>query len=1210
MNFKEIENLIKYLPVLLTGVREGEIIQGTKTQSKNCILKIVKGNVPPSKEMLNCVRQFPDLYSIFLNKIRSIKFFSNLTKNQRDVWLKENESNLDLYFQDLDLEVDLIDYGDSDFLKLDLEHLDLTSQTYPIKYLYNLFPSKPTSEGLKGRHTLIFRRGIWKVVNIFEEYTDYYEGLVIDTIYDFDIKSQIELNSNHVVYRFNSFNSKEISTKISLGIAARKSCKLTEEDIIQVIQELFPSKNIYFYYSLVKEQTQTFTPSSYKSLLQKIIRKRAERTIMYSQDSRFSLDNEIVLCCVIGLLILHPGSFVPDIQRYVRGVESALKRTIITLYEDAIVYDIQKCIRVVCYALLCQRIPKYNPNKIIVKDCMELAITGLRSPKAYLYKFDRSIEPYIPSLNLKNHEIVSLIIDELKSFETDLCMVRYIASNKKMFVSNLERDMYMEIYHYIDFHCQPEIVYYIDLKSVEELCEKSNKVYGKLFSKLFHQVTGVNPRRDKQHSHKEIDLDFVRIVQKAQKNMYKFKIKKNMKINYDVIGNKTYKFKLDNGVLAGMLGSIEMKYKNLNCLVQLSPKDPNIIHVIKKPSRNMKNPFLNDKDEEIIISSFSKRLSKGIKLKAIPPITPYLRSVSLKKDSEYFKIITPKKREIEWSKVSNYKLCVELFEYCYKNKVYNVDLFLSEDLKNMGICADYPKYLRKIIKSTSQNIILRVLYYLNTKDDKIVMTKISRDGGGASQIPMKEDVGAFKVLCKLTLLFPAILILVSYTTFKIKNIYLLDMVRKKIIQLLKSKEHNIDKRLWGDIRERNNRTLFDYQISCLDEMKESYLRGRKGCFLWLDVGLGKTLIVLHYLKYLIDKENISYIIYTLPSSAIKSVVEEVQMFGFEYCILVPIKSKKYETYNFSKNIKPQKYKINIIEHDHLRRCNDELIHYANKSIFVIDEVHKCLNESKRTSVCLNLSKLSKFFVALTGTPIIDSNTYKLMWWLEQIVPFKVNDKNFWVATHSMVSRRVSTHVICEYKDIELEITNEEYNYLAPIGVGGLNISPKHSDIIRAMELCWNICDEHIVEMCCDYYKSSVGCFIVTRNYKHLIKLYNQLIDNNIFEEDIFLIDKDNTLYFTDETVEKNITPDYKFVLTTLNNSTGYTLTRLNKMITGVYPSNNATREQLEGRINRVSQNSNSVEYITVHCGILTYIYQKHKYTKSLSLVLKELSEEL
>lgn len=1222
MDIKEAEKLVNYQNLLLTGAREGEIIKGIRTQSKNTILKIVKGNVPPCKLILDNIREFPNLYSFFIDRLKYIPFFRRLTKLQRREYLEDNESVLDIYLSDLDLMVDVIECGEGDFLNLDLSNLDLINCTYSIKYLYNLFPKKPTSDGLKGRHTLIFRRNIWKVVNLFQEYKDVYDDLVIDTT-DGCMKMGIHLNSSQVVYRFDSFesdynyeNSKKKfipnEEKTDLGIVDYKSRKLSENDIIEIITQIFPNKNVMKYYNYIKKCTETFTPSGYKSLLQKIIRKRSERCIFYTQNERFSFQNEFVLCCILGLLVLHPGSFVPDIQKYVRGVESALKRTLITLYEDAIIYDKTLCIRVACYAFLCQRIPKYYPPLHVISDCMKLAIHGLCSPRAYIYKFDRGIKPYTPSLDIQDHQIVSLIMDELRSFETDLLMIRYISTFDEDFVENSERDRYMEIYHFVDFHCQPEIVYYLDLKYVDCLSDRSNAPYHKLFRKLFHEVTGINPRRNKQHEYFDIDPKIVSMVQKAQKNLYRFKIKKHNNLDYEICDIIDYEFKLDDGVLAGMLGSTEIKYKNINCLVQLSPKDPHIIHVIKKPSRTMKDPFLKEEDEESVINIFQKKIEKGIRLKAIPPITPSFIGVSLKKDDDEFKIITPKKKEISWSKISNQKINIPLFEIDTSNIKYNVDLLICDSLKNLGIDVDYLEKLERLLSITSQEIIFRVLFYIDTKNDIIEMTRVSRDGGGTLQIPIKEDVGAFKVLCRLTLIFPMIITLIKPTIFKIHNVCLLDIIKKNILSILRknTSRKNYIKLNWGDIGEKNNRINFEYQESCLLEMKDQHRQGNKGCFLWLDVGMGKTLIVMYYLKYLILNEDIHYVLYTLPSSAIESVIQEIEYFGFDYCIIVPIKSKKYEKYNFSKDKKPQKFKINIIEHDHLRRCSDELIHYSSKSVFVIDEVHKSLNESKRTSVCLNLSKLSKYFVALTGTPIIDSNTYKLMWWLEQIVPFKVNDKNFWVAVHSMISRKVSTNVECIYNDVKLDIFDERYDLVAPVGVGGLNTSPKHSDIIRAMEMCYRVCDNYMVDVCYEHYLKNCGLFVVTRNKRHLLNMYNLLLEVGIEEKDVFLIQKDSALYFTDETVERKLTHDYKFVLTTLNNSTGYTVTRLSKMITSVYPSNNATREQLEGRINRVSQNSDSVEYITIHCGILSYIYHKHRYAKSLSLVLKELSDEI
>ena len=58
------------------------------------------------------------------------------------------------------------------------------------------------------------------------------------------------------------------------------------------------------------------------------------------------------------------------------------------------------------------------------------------------------------------------------------------------------------------------------------------------------------------------------------------------------------------------------------------------------------------------------------------------------------------------------------------------------------------------------------------------------------------------------------------------------------------------------------------------------------------------------------------------------------------------------------------------------------------------------------------------------------------------------------------------------------------------------------------------------------------------------------------------------------------------------------------MVTSVYPSNEASRTQIEGRINRVNQNSLDVIYDVIHTGILTNILENHNKARSLVKALK------
>jgi len=60
-------------------------------------------------------------------------------------------------------------------------------------------------------------------------------------------------------------------------------------------------------------------------------------------------------------------------------------------------------------------------------------------------------------------------------------------------------------------------------------------------------------------------------------------------------------------------------------------------------------------------------------------------------------------------------------------------------------------------------------------------------------------------------------------------------------------------------------------------------------------------------------------------------------------------------------------------------------------------------------------------------------------------------------------------------------------------------------------------------------------------------------------------------------------------------------------VTSVYASNNATREQLEGRINRPGTPYKKLYMYTVHAGILSYILERHDSARSLSEAIKAIS---
>ncbi len=242
----------------------------------------------------------------------------------------------------------------------------------------------------------------------------------------------------------------------------------------------------------------------------------------------------------------------------------------------------------------------------------------------------------------------------------------------------------------------------------------------------------------------------------------------------------------------------------------------------------------------------------------------------------------------------------------------------------------------------------------------------------------------------------------------------------------------------------------------VDDMIKNEEVGNKGNFIWVPVGLGKTLAILSYLQW--RKENGTlplYILYTLPESAIKSIIQEIKYFDIPVNLIIPLvdvktRKAKYKEAGvvISQSCDPHPFAINLIEHDHLRRCGETLTKIASDCILIVDEVHKTLNDTKRTSVALEIAQLSRDFIVLTGTPVIDSNTYKLIGWLEQVVPYEVNTKNFWVAANSMIAKKVNTGVKVVREEIIAPFTKteeERYKNLVPPALGGTNVKPSNQE---------------------------------------------------------------------------------------------------------------------------------------------------------------------
>lgn len=1269
---KRARDELQSFSVLLTGARKGDMLIGLRTQSKNSIIQLFYADVPPDHRTLDTLRSFDEIWIQFLNKLNTIPYFSKLSQFEKELYLEYAQRIEDIYLDDVEgLKIKVLDIGESTeggFLQLPPSDVEYLSQSEPlfVNEITERFPKKPGSTGLKGRHTLIFRRGLWKIYFEGEE-VDFFNGLVIDAYEGIILKStKKKLREKLILFenipkKYSGVKQEIVETQticIKITSIPQQSFSSEREKLLSCINRVLNHHAIPAITSETLEkiisyfELYSFTPAGYKSLLQKIIRFGPRDNVEFFSEKIYP---PVLLLVTIGVLFLHPGSFVPDIQRYVTGMESAFKRTVVTLLEDSYVLEgsLKGLVTCILSAFLGQRLRSWKPELPYLEKCFNIALEGYFSLKAFVWDIKKGLE--MPRLviepNSTSLQIVSSMLDELRSFSGDLALARYLAYEQVNYgklsytttsFENIPHSMPIE--HCIDQHWAPEIAYLYSEKTIKENLSVGNSPFSKLFIRIFSEVTGINPFRPPRkgitmnvgsYDTSFEEREFVKETRKAQRSVLFSKNKIEPSHDLDTTPNTfslTYSFGPE--WIAGMIGVIEVPStkKGPTALVTLAPSHLQTTEVsctlvaIRKPFREMKDPFLSDERTEEAISYVKNLLQEGIIIKDDSIPLPFLKGAICKWDEEssnFFFLVDKVWKNWE-SVLLNGK---EEIPFIKNPPIISFDISeLSEkafSITSKGIYPNPSEKMEEIVSSSTISTISRLIGYLSNKSI-IQFKRIGRDGGGSKDIVIAEDVYAYQLFLKIYLLFPF--------AFSRKKSSALDFYVKNkacVLFIIERLQHTISKKnrmeiddvyynYGGNVGDTSARVLWEHQIEAIDQLKENIKKGRKGSFLWLPVGSGKTMIVLEYLLSKIkNKTMMPYVIYTLPSSAMQSIIHEIESYHFPYTILIPLKNAKKYSFpqeHIKKDCVPLMNHINLIELDHLRLCEDTLSEYVKDSIFIIDEVHKALNETKRTATALQFSHLSREFIALTGTPIIDSNTYKLVWWLEQIVPFEVTQNNFWVTANDMISRKFVTGVIVRHDSIYMKMSYQEeqlYKKLVPNALGGINEHPRPSDFQKAMELCYTISNRGMIETIREMLQEKRGVFVVAKDIKHQEELFQLLVTQLIVPpEHIFLITGSSSIFLTDEAVETKKVPDYKVVITTVRKSAGYTLTRLSAMVTSVYPSNNADREQLEGRINRIGQKSPDVIISTIHCGILTYILTKHMDAKNLSAVLSALASDI
>lgn len=1145
----------------ITGIRSGEYVRGIGKQTKNVRFQIefyAEGVhfYPPIKKIVEMM-EIRDLH-LFARDCLDWGHFKDLSVKDRVQKIQTEMVDKDLYLSDLVCRIRFLDLGNSEFNgdKISEENRVrlMSGEWLEMKEVYLMFPF--TSKGAK-RHTLIFRPDNWEIYdpNVQVKYDYYYNlltGVYSDTVFPglTCFKAEYEKDGK----------------KIFVGVCDLPS--MTKESIHPFIDEN------------IQKEVEWFSPSVYKSLIQKSIRLRPLEVASVLSDNRYPVES--VLISAFMLLLKHPGAFVPNLNTFVIGIESAFKRLGVCLLEDS--YGTLEAVSSLFLAALASR-NGYFPSLDFLNRCIQWMIESL-GPRTMLYETSAQTKDLLS----ENEKRCGAYLEALGSFESDINMVYSVFNLKQEKISLIERPAIMPFYHCLDQHSITEIAY-LHMEYV-----KADVSW--IFDEIWEKGTGINSRL------KPFILN--PYISNAQKWLWILKSNYYRNKEWIELNEEAYyegKRDIDPSWISGLIGNIPIRIDTKELLCFYNPENLDEVISIRRPSRD---------GDLLLTPDMQNFAAKKVTLQhSIHDITVHSTLLDLNMKCKYQLgdfLCTDMKgnNPFSWN-----EYCNSTFKIPFLSNIeipHIPDIRNFDNMERIVLMASnmhpeqkgvHPEALRQIdiyleIIKEDRELLMRLGMYLRPIKTFIVLNKINKEGKGSYLMGAKEDSPIFRFLLYLCCIIPGVIYFESYPIgFKIKYFPYWNIIRKRVFSLIEK----VPQYDWTIIPN-NQRPLRDYQQSAMETILDRINKGKRGHMLWMDVGLGKTLIVLSIVEQLIkEKKMPRYCIFAITPSSEENIRNQIELVGLPVERLDPRGGKK-------KNIQFKENCIHLIYHDHMDDIDIELKTITNEAFFLFDEVHYMFGNSKRSSVALELAKTCNLFIGMTGTLIRNKDLQKdhIIDWLSQVVDFEIDSTNYMIGVACLVSGKRELPIIQTRNEIEVPMLDPDYYNYVDYHYGGV---ASKVDYYHASLICFESIYRGIIDRVLYHLNNGIHkcIFVVAKDKKTQGRMYEELSFQGI---KCFAIGNGNSI-----SIRSNYNPEgYQVVITTPRLETGYDVTAAKLMITAPYPTNEASRTQLIGRIVRLSQQAPEVFIEILHTGIVSYSMKYHdianKIAKSLSGMQKNI----
>lgn len=1133
----------------------------------------------------------------FRDFFNEIEFFASMSEEDRKAYLHENaKSDSSVYLDDIaGTEIILLSVGGKAIIDQENPNLydHLIGNRVSLIDFFRLIPggvkNKFKEESASGgaRHSLSLRGCIWRVQPpriilgspdqwIYMSTRVFSESPADPCLPEF----KCELFSPNSVRKVISMVDSPFSSPF-----LRDNWRDLPEEAIQVALPWFDE---------ISAEIAWFTPAIHKSLIQKLIRTRCRHVRLMSSSDRIVPADAVFVVSFI-FLVSDSGVFNPDLHRIVRGPEAAFKRLAVAMAEDSFAPP-GVISSLLAAALVSQQIPEFVPSEDLVAMALIEGLKARNDCRAWKYEVS-GLNPDQFSADV-HWQYAYWLLRGLGSFASDVHLMQYIGLHPDKFVVSSEESRMdiMPIEYCIDQHSLTAIAHFF--RPVAE------RTFVQLFQSFWENGTGRKFRLDAAISSRSCEC--LKEIERAQSLMWMCRA--SPRLPWPAL-NSSLSVSIEAPIsawswMAGMLEKISVKVPGVGEMnVFAHPDEENQFVAIRPPSRNVKSDELSQETKEEAIVLAKELLStQG---KSIHNNLLGIRGRVYLDNDEFFV------DGVSWRSICAESLQCTIVPNLLSNQeddgcdVSSDESFFDAcrvvftrqcDIRG-AIVPDGFNRIRAMLFSVPIDCMARLAMYVRPINQFIEIYRIARDGRSSHLSVSWRDSVVVRALMFVCSLAPGILscsnnspirfVVHDYRSWNLVRVMIFAVHQEMGLSSSPSEVRgNDDPERWPAFID--DRKLFGHQQIAVDQIMNRVENHRRGNLIWIPVGLGKTLIVTTVLGHMIEKGTMPrYCVYSLPSSAMESIMKELTSGNLEFHVVNP-----------SANSTFRPFVINLIEHDYLRHAKLEvqMIALAPDCFFIMDEFHKTLNDTQRTSKALEMAKLSNNFIAMTGT-LIKDNAYKgIIEWVSQVVEFNVHDNNVWVAIASLVSCKIVLDIPKERIFCPVVMTpNEKAEYQLLLGKrSGFNFN----DIAK---VCFAVVNRGIIAKVLELVQDNPRpVFVVAKDVECQIAISNAMVAAG---KRVFCVSSKNSICLE----ASNKVKEFDVVITTSNHSTGFTLTQADIMVTGTYFSNQATRDQLEGRLLRLGQ-TNSVRFFILHTGLLSFILQNYEKTRSLSKSMSDLAK--